>query len=1476
MNQLFSPSKLLKNTYLLAFFLFFFLFNANAQSLFIDNVVPQNGSSTFCSNQNLLISYSSNSPFGTGNKFTVQASRDYGSTWTEISSVDTAGMIKTVIPTSMLISSSSYYTIYLKITASSPKIESSYRSLYVTSSPRITLSGISKSSIVRGEIVNFTAAYDGYFNLNTTVVTSDNNIYNDVFNITEVGLMPQKTGVYTIKQISNACGIGTISGSANITVRDYGLTISSNNSVNACIGSTVSIQTVVQGVEPPKTTYLVRLFKTTTSYVELPATIKDNIVSFTLTDAVTTGYYNTIQILNATTKEEYTNTPYFNMYIYGKPSAEIITASQKITIGSTQTLDVQFTGIGPFSATLSDGQKITTTSYSTSSITQSVKVAPLETTSYSITSFTSGCNNKNGVGENKTVLSVTPQNYVRTDSVKAGTYCPLQTAEAYYTSNAKLAVGTAVTVVLTNYPYLGYNFIIVTGQVKDSKTVTFTLPAKITPTFSNKNVYAIINIPNYYSTGYGYNYLTMSDTPSLNGNSQTTINLSTPQSYNLNLNLSGGEPYTVLFTDSTKLELDKNSTSLSSNLSRLLNITQNKSYAIKSISNSCGTTNINGVGGYSFVVANSTSNSVELSSSTLAYGQKVCEGQKVKLLVNTLGSFDSNTSYTVELLSYATSTNNTVLATSKSKEIEVTIPTNLSSSSEYFLRVYTSNPLTYSNLWSFYTIKKPEIHYTDASISNLAVGNPVVIRSTISGVSPINITYSDNSTDVFTVQNSISAYYSSVSKTITPTQTVTFGIKSLSNMCGTTSNTLTLPTVTVTPFILKANYSGNSTICANATVPLSFTTEGTVPDTTTFSIQAAKTSDNPLVYKTIQTGIKANPMTFTIPSTFDETYYSFRLINGKGDVISNTFSIYPIKKATASIGLSSSAKETSIIYGNSVSLYLKTSNNNSYTHFQMEENGSKFIKSNVYGSISMNRYPKETTVYKLTGVTGQCGSETINDSVKVVVKPLLSAFTSTSNTVSYVCMGKPITLSINAQGPYALDNKFQVSLVGTASNGTTTKLATNAVNGSNTLTLPQNLTKGSYNILVESTNPALSYTLSNFILTTAPDLSLVGNNGQIINAGDVAPTYFKDNKVSTLTTSNQTFYDIPTTIMLSDSSKFFVQYWYSGLYGISLYPKKNTTYSIKSVSNACGVGVGTGSFKVIVNAPSAKRVAMLGFVKTKSISSSSSSYEFYSTICKGSTYEVAFTATGSFSPSSKFTFQMSDANGENFKELDASVIGSTSIMKVTIPTTVDVTGKYLFRVVASDTGSVSTTTRFIHLISEPLTARFETDSYLYEKDKTLDLKIKFSGTPPFTFTLGKNEIEANLTKPFKSEDSLYTFKYTPDANTTIRLFSVSNALCGTGIINNPSSVRLELITGIEELNALGIKLYPNPTSDKITIESDTKPMQLRLVDAMGTVLKELMIRDEKKEISLSDYPTGLYFLHINKENKTASFKILKL
>lgn len=69
------------------------------------------------------------------------------------------------------------------------------------------------------------------------------------------------------------------------------------------------------------------------------------------------------------------------------------------------------------------------------------------------------------------------------------------------------------------------------------------------------------------------------------------------------------------------------------------------------------------------------------------------------------------------------------------------------------------------------------------------------------------------------------------------------------------------------------------------------------------------------------------------------------------------------------------------------------------------------------------------------------------------------------------------------------------------------------------------------------------------------------------------------------------------------------------------------------------------------------------------------------------------------------------------------------------------------------------------------------------------------------------------------------------------------------------------------------KIYPNPTSDFVNVQSDKKISEIKLIDISGKILKS-----EKKysRINISNYPQGMYFVEIILNDHTRQvFKIIK-
>jgi hypothetical protein len=103
--------------------------------------------------------------------------------------------------------------------------------------------------------------------------------------------------------------------------------------------------------------------------------------------------------------------------------------------------------------------------------------------------------------------------------------------------------------------------------------------------------------------------------------------------------------------------------------------------------------------------------------------------------------------------------------------------------------------------------------------------------------------------------------------------------------------------------------------------------------------------------------------------------------------------------------------------------------------------------------------------------------------------------------------------------------------------------------------------------------------------------------------------------------------------------------------------------------------------------------------------------------------------------------------------------------------------------------------------------------------------------------------------------------------------SEENANRKNGDIAYSYTIVPSLVTGVNEIISNDfIKVYPNPTSNKIIIQSDNsiQRFEIKLLNLTG----EIVLLTKKKEIDVSTLPNGIYFLNFETENYISSKKIV--
>ena len=96
-----------------------------------------------------------------------------------------------------------------------------------------------------------------------------------------------------------------------------------------------------------------------------------------------------------------------------------------------------------------------------------------------------------------------------------------------------------------------------------------------------------------------------------------------------------------------------------------------------------------------------------------------------------------------------------------------------------------------------------------------------------------------------------------------------------------------------------------------------------------------------------------------------------------------------------------------------------------------------------------------------------------------------------------------------------------------------------------------------------------------------------------------------------------------------------------------------------------------------------------------------------------------------------------------------------------------------------------------------------------------------------------------------------------------------------GTVGTKNIAKLAVITGIDDLQSLGVLVGPNPASDFITITSDEPNVKAEIFDMMGQSVFDTELHAGKNQISLQSFGNGVYHLKVSKGNKSGTFKVLK-
>ncbi|NID08829.1 T9SS type A sorting domain-containing protein [Fibrivirga algicola] len=279
-----------------------------------------------------------------------------------------------------------------------------------------------------------------------------------------------------------------------------------------------------------------------------------------------------------------------------------------------------------------------------------------------------------------------------------------------------------------------------------------------------------------------------------------------------------------------------------------------------------------------------------------------------------------------------------------------------------------------------------------------------------------------------------------------------------------------------------------------------------------------------------------------------------------------------------------------------------------------------------------------------------------------------------------------------------------------------------------------------------------------------------------------------------------------------------------------------TSYQVTSLSNICGVGA----------VSAAQPVAVIPTLAVQNFSTT--------TLCAGQGGSLSVVQGGAFLNSSGYLVQLSDASGSFSAPLEVGN-GTQNSLTYTIPANQPAGTGYRLRVVGNKAEKVDVTPTAAFAVNVSPTAVLSASGDLSILQTTsTTLRLTFTGTPPYTFTLADGQTGTTAVSPFE-----LTVK--PDKTATYGLAGVANG-CGSGTFSGSVAVTVIPLLAVDPARGPVITVLPNPTTDQVRVETSLPGIHaLVLYDVLG---REQIRRtfQQSADVGLRVLTKGIYIYRV--------------
>lgn len=1414
-------------------------FTAWTQSVSLDAVIVPS-KEYLCAGKNVVLAYHTDGAFNADNKFTIQL---VSNTSISLETKDSSGFLVGKIPASIEDNLAGPFTpVYqIRIISSSPVVNSSSTSNYnIGILPVLTVSS-AKIYTLQGAAASISLEGRPYLPLPMTFVSSENEIF-EMTSVRNPGayvayMHPQKTGAFSFKSVQNACGVGKITGSVDIVSTPNILEYAGFGPKTFCKGGNVSFSVNTFGTWQNGNKFYIELKLNETKSYQLEATLKDNIVTAKLPDDIEVEKYYSARIY--ATSPETSSITVNSVLIHDVSSVEILDGSETLNVGYSTSIPLVAKGPVPITISMSDGYKLVVNTMEKDLWYHKI-ITGLDT--IRIKSFSNVCGS--GVGKGQFIINCKPSITLKGNLKKS--YCPGDSMLVTFFSSSILSVDTEINAHIQFGGVESSNDIILLGKVISPGVALFILPKVInveaqpfdlaifsslypTKTFF-KNISILRNIPKVGRLRSLMSSLTNID----------------PGVFNYSINVSGGGPYNYI----TSLDEVHFSTSeaLSDTLYVKSQINRSTEFKITNISNSCGTSTI-GSNVLNITVARP---SVVKLIAPFNNGDELCVGARYTLRINSTVAVPIGTKFYLAYFVESGSETRYIMEEFVNNQLEWTVPNDSGILGNLYLQVKSNVSSIIGDELKVKIGKKPE---EDVALKSYTFRSPSTFFFNVVTHSPLRSVLTTSKNTKFYGDSRIFANFGSDT-------TVVYTIKSIANTCGEIMPKVSFSFRLVPDkvfFYKSAPTSQPQIVCEGERVSFSYYLNSLIgkylrEDSRTYRLEMSNNVnfENRVI---IKSSISESQFSVVLPTTTTSGTNYIRLVQEQDTLIMTDSDIIvyrrvPNLKVTTSTGKT----DFNLNYGESIQLKVDNPNATPFDGFWVDNN-------NYYTSILEFQYYKTFTpvrsgTYKLNTLYNECGTSDNGLTLNVTVNPKITWSASLANTTINACNGDSFLVNINAQGSENVSNKYSLIMNSGALQQTifeTTKT------GPQMVTIPKSVDAGRYSLVLTAQSGTITSANTNTLVNLSSTPALVLTGTATLNPSQTAYLYLKPQVASINDAYLQT-----VSYELNDGTKGTVQYSAISPGAIPVTVTGTKSFTVTKVSNQCGVGVVSGSATITLNASSDKTIETNNILVNKQV---------ISKVCAGGNYVISYNTKGTFSTNAKFDVQISDKNGQNFKTVSSDIVSSTpNTLSFSVPFDLPAGSDYHVKVISSEANTASSSTTMPLTLSSIIRAEFDTTQYYFTTDKPVSLKVNLLGKTPFYVRLGETWTTAKVytvnTLPFEAS-------VTPTTGTSYQIFEVANGECGLGTVGAKNIAKLAVITGIDDLQSLGVLVGPNPTSDFITITSDEPNVKAEIFDMLGQSVFDAELHAGKNQISLQSFANGVYHLKVSKGNKSGTFKLMK-